>query len=181
MDKRVNVVGNRSAVKYRKRELVYRVLWGWGKLLFWISPRPCFGFRRFLLRCFGAQVGSRVNIYPSVNVYFPWNLTIGEDSAVGEWALIYNLGKVEIGSRSTISQRTHLCAGSHDYSDPNMPLLKLPIVISDDVWVCADCFIGPNVTIAKRAIVAAASVVVKDVEESVIVAGNPAVLKKSRD
>jgi putative colanic acid biosynthesis acetyltransferase WcaF len=172
---------NRSAQKYSRKELFLRVLWGFGRLVFRFSPRPCFGFRRWLLRCFGARVGSSVNVYPSAIIYYPWNLEIGDGSAIGEWALIYNLGQVRIGARSTISQRVHLCAGTHDYRKVDMPLIKPPIIIGDEVWVCADAFVGPNVEIGDRAIVGAASVVMKDVAAGIIVAGNPAQKLEERD
>jgi len=176
----LDINSNRSATKYSRKELFLRVLWGFGKLVFRLTPRPCFGLRRSILRGFGAQVGSNVHIYPSALIYYPWNLKIGDDSSIGEWALVYNLGKVSIGARTTISQRVHLCAGTHDYKNPAMPLMKPPIVIGDEVWVCADAFIGPAVTVADRAIVAAASVVVKDVSTGTIVGGNPAKYIKER-
>lgn len=166
---------------YTFKEIVLRVLWGAAKCLFRLTPRPCFELRSRILRCFGAKIGSNVNIYPSTVIYYPWNLEIGNDSAVGEWALVYNLGEIRIGSRTTVSQRVHLCAGTHDYSEIPMPLLKPSIAIGDEVWVCADAFIGPSVTVADRSIVAAASVVVKDVGAAQIVGGNPAKLIKCRD
>ena len=172
---------NRSAIKYSLTELFFRVLWGLGRFIFRCSPRPCFGFRRWLLRLFGARVGNNVNIYPSALIYFPWNLEIGDDSSIGEWALIYNLGPIKIGRRTTVSQRVHLCAGTHDYRDLTMPLLKPPIEIGDEVWICADAFVGPNTVIGDRSIVAAASVVVKDVQAERIVGGNPAKFIKLRD
>lgn len=177
----LDITSNRAAVKYSRKELGLRVLWGLGKIAFRFSPRPCFGFRRWLLRSFGAKVGQRVNIYPSAVIYHPWNLDIGADAAIGEWALVYNLGPVRIGSRATISQRVHICAGTHDYDDVARPLLKPPITIGDDVWVCADAFVGPDVSICDGAIVAACAVVVKNVEKNTIVAGNPAKLIKMRD
>lgn len=176
----LDIRSNRAAVKYTRKELCARVLWGFGQAIFRLTPRQCFGLRRFILRVFGATVGSNVNIYSSAHIYYPWNLDIGDDSSIGEWALIYNLGKVTIGQRSTISQRVHLCAGTHDYKNPRMPLMKPPVTIADDVWICADAFIGPSVTVAGRAIVAAASLVVKDVAEGIIVGGNPAVYIKER-
>ena len=130
---------------------------------------------------FGAKIGQRVNIYPSVLIYFPWNLEIGDDSAIGEWALVYNLGKVTIGKKSTSSHRAHLCAGTHDYRDPFLPLLKPPIVIGDEVWVCADAFVGPGVTIEAGAIVGAASSVFADVSSWNVVGGNPARFIKKRE
>lgn len=176
----LDINANRSAVKYTNKELLIRLIWGLGKLVFRLIPRPCFGLRRFILRSFGAKIGSGVNIYPSALIYYPWNLEIGDDSSIGEWALIYNLGKVSIGERTTISQRVHLCAGTHDYKNPAMPLIKPPIVVGDEVWICADAFVGPNVKVGDRAIIAAGSVVVKDVAASLIVGGNPSKYIKAR-
>ena len=111
----------------------------------------------------------------------PWNLEIGDWSSIGEHAFIYNLGKVTIGSKTTISHRAHLCAGTHDYTDRSLPLLKLPITIQDSAWVCADAFVGPGVTVGEGAVVGARSVVVKDVEPWMVVAGNPAIAIKKRE
>lgn len=171
---------NRAAVKYTGREQGLRVAWSLVSWLFRFSPRPCFGFRRWLLRCFGAVVGNQVHIYPSARIYFPWNLTIGDWSSIGEWALIYNLGKVTIGERATLSQNVHVCAGTHDYADPALPLIRPPITIGDSAWVCADAFVGPGVTVSEGAVVGARSVVVKDVPAWTVVAGNPARVIKPR-
>jgi putative colanic acid biosynthesis acetyltransferase WcaF len=171
---------NRAAAKYTDREQVMRVLWLVGAVAFRLSPRPCFGFRRWLLRLFGASVGEQVHIYSSARIYFPWHLEIGAWSSIGEWALIYNLGRVTVGERATISQNAHLCAGTHDYTDARMPLVKPPIHIGDSAWVCADAFVGPGVTVGAGAVVGARSVVVKDVPAWTVVAGNPAKVIKQR-
>lgn len=175
------IKSNRGAVKYTAREKLLRVFWTAGRLMFILSPRPCFGFRRWWLRLFGAKIGQNVHIYPSANIYFPWNLTIGDWSSIGEWSLIYNLGQVTIGSQTTISQRTHLCAGTHDYRDPTMPLQKPPIQVGDNVWVCADAFIGPGVSLGNGVVVGARAVVVRSVEPWTIVAGNPARVIRRRN
>lgn len=151
-----------------------RVLWGLVKPLFRFSPRIFFAWRNFLMRCFGARIGNQVHIYNSAVIYFPWNLEVGDWSAIGEQALIYNLGPVRIGARVTISQRAHLCAGTHDHADPSMPLLKPPVTVADQAWICADAFLGPGVTVGEGAVVGARAVVVKDVAPWQIVAGNPA-------
>ncbi len=104
----------------------------------------------------------------------PWNLEIGDWSSVGFDAVLYNLGRLTIGQRVTISQRAHLCGGSHDFRDPTMPLLKLPITIEDDVWICADAFVGPGATVHRGAVVGARAAVFKVVEAWVVVGGNPA-------
>lgn len=149
------------------------MLWSIGKLFFRASPRILFGFRRAVLRLFGAEIGPHVNVYPTTQIYMPWNLSAGAWAAIGEFAFIYNLGRVSIGERATISYRAHLCAGTHDFSDPASPLLKPGIHIGDDAWIGTDSFIGPGVNVGNAAIVGARSVVVRDVETGNVVAGNP--------
>ncbi len=174
------VAVNRRARKYTRGQQFRRVLWSLAQPLFRFSPRPCFGWRRALLRAFGAQVGRGVHIYPSATIYMPWNLSIGDWSSIGEFAFVYNLGPVSVGAGSTISQHAHLCAGTHDYSRADMPLLKPPIRIGDAVWICAGAFLGPHVTVGDGAIVGARAVVSKPVLPWTIVAGNPARFLKPR-
>ena len=149
-------------------------MWALVKPFFRFSPRILFGWRNFLLRLLGARIGKNVHIYNTAHVHFPWKLEVGDLAAIGDYALIYNLGPIRVGSLVTISQRAHLCAGTHDHTDPSMPLQRLPIVIGDQVWICADAFVGPGVTIGEGALVGARAVAVKDVEPWQIVAGNPA-------
>ena len=165
---------NQAARKYSRGEQVRRVLWGGGRWLIRLSPRPCFGWRRFVLRLFGARVGAHVNIYPSTHLYMPWNVEIGEWSALGEDVLVYSLGRVTIGKSATLSYRSHVCAGTHDLNDPELPLRKPPVTIEDGVWVGTEAFIGPGVTVGRAAVVGARAVVVKDVAALDVVAGNPA-------
>jgi len=171
---KLDIAANRAARKYSRSELLRRVAWGVFQPLFRFSPRPAFGWRRFVLRLFGAQVGHQVHVYNSAVIYYPWNLEIGDWSAIGEWALIYNLGAIRIGQRTTVSQRAHLCAGTHDYRQAALPLLKPPITIGDQAWICADAFVGPGVQVGDGAVIGARAVVMRDVAPWTIVAGNPA-------
>lgn len=177
----LEIAQNRAAQKYSGGEQFRRVLWGLGKLLFRFSPRPCFGWRRLVLRCFGAKIGRQVHFYPTTRIYFPWNLTVGDWSAIGEDALIYNLGPVTLGEKVTISHRAHLCAGTHDYRRSDMPLLKPPIEVKSQAWICADAFVGPGVMVGEGAVVGARAVVMKNVEPWTVVTGNPARVVKKRD
>ncbi len=111
----------------------------------------------------------------------PWNVEIGDWTALGDDVLIYSLGKVRIGKNATLSYRSHVCAGSHDLEDPALPLLKPPVCIEDGVWIGTDAFIGPGVTVGQGAVVGARSVVCKDVDPFNIVAGNPARLLRRRN
>ena len=177
----LDVEQNRRAKKYTSGEMTRRVLWTLALPLFRFSPRPCFGWRRFLLRCFGANVGRSVHVYPSATIYYPWNFDAGDESAIGEQVFVYNLGRVTLGSRVTISHRAHLCAGTHDHTKPGFPLLRPPIVIGSEAWICADAFVGPGVTIGEGAIVGARAVAMKDVRARSIVVGNPAHESKTRE
>jgi putative colanic acid biosynthesis acetyltransferase WcaF len=177
----IDVAANRAQRSYVLSELVARLLWGIGATMFWLVPRPLYGVRRTILRVFGATVGPHVHIHPTARIFMPWNLVVGEYSAIGDRAIIYNLGPIRIGARTTISQNAHLCAGSHDYRDPAFRLLRTPITIGDDAWICADAFVGPGVTVGDHAIVAARAVAVRDVAPGLIIAGNPAKVIKRRD
>jgi putative colanic acid biosynthesis acetyltransferase WcaF len=176
----LDIESNRETRKYSRKEALLRIAWGIILPIFRFSPRPLFGWRSFLLRLFGAKVGHDVHIYNSATIYMPWNLEIGAWSSIGEHAYIYNLGKITIGRKTTISHRAHLCAGTHDYENPSLPLLKPPIVVGDQAWICTDAFIGPGVTIGAGAVVGARAVVVKDVEPWTVVGGNPAEFIKKR-
>jgi putative colanic acid biosynthesis acetyltransferase WcaF len=170
----LRIAANRKTRKWTRRELVGRVLWGLCSPLFALSPRPLWGWRRFMLRCFGAQVGRDAHVCSTVRFTIPWNVSIGPESAIGDRAIIYALGPITIGAQATISQGAHLCAGTHDYRFADMPLVKAPISIGSGTWICAEAFIGPQVRIGDRAIVGARAVVMKDVPADAIVAGNPA-------
>lgn len=170
----IDVAENRQAQKYSLRVQIARVLWALCRPLFALSPRPLWGWRRFLLRLFGAKVGSEVHIYPSVRVFMPWNLSIGDQSAVGDRTFLYNLGQLSIGKKVTISHQAHICGGTHDYRQAGFPLVKTAISIGESAWICADAFVGPGVSVGARAIVAARCVAMQDVAEDAIVSGNPA-------
>lgn len=181
-DHSLDIAANRSARKWSLKEIAGRTVWELVRFpLFALSPRPLWAWRRVLLRAFGAQIGRHVHIYPSVKIAVPWNIAIGDYAAVGDSAVLYSLGPISIGQCATISQHAHLCAGTHDYQDLSMPLIKAPISIGSGAWVCADAFVGPGVTVGNRAIIGARAVATKDVEDSIIVVGNPALPLRQRD
>lgn len=104
----------------------------------------------------------------------PWNVTIGDWSALGDDVFIYSLGPVVLEEGVTVSYRSHICAGTHDLTAPDLPLIKAPVTIAAGVWIGTEAFIGPGVHIDRDAVVGARAVVVKNVGARDIVAGNPA-------
>ena len=132
-----------------------------------------YGWRRFLLRLFGAKIGKGVLIRPSVRVTYPWKLSIGDFSWIGDSATLYTLGEISIGDSAVVSQHSYLSTGSHDYSKLSFDLHALPIRVESEAWIATSVFVGPGVTIGNGAIIGAASVVLKDVPPATICAGNP--------
>ena len=98
-------------------------------VLFKTSPQFLYGWRNFLLRLFGAKIGKKVIIRPSVKVTYPWKLSIGDYSWIGDDVALYTLGNIEIGDNVVISQRSYLCTGSHDYLQEDFPIYQKPINI----------------------------------------------------
>ena len=128
----------------------------------------------------GAKIGKGVFIKPSVNIKYPWNLTIGDDTWIGEGVWIDNLGKVSIGSNVCISQDSMLMCGNHNYKKSAFNLMVGGITIEDGVWVGAKCLVCPGVTLHSHAVLAVGSVASTDLETYSIYRGNPAVKIKDR-
>jgi len=158
-----------------------RLLWGlvW-VTLFRSSPPFLEGWRRFLLRLFGADLGRGVRVMASARIWAPWNLTMGEYASLSYGVDCYCVAPISIGRHATVSQYAHLCAASHDVENPHMDLIAEPIVIGEGVWVCAGAFIGMGVRLGEGSVAAARSVVRVDVPAWSIVAGNPAKYVKPR-
>ena len=142
--------------------------------LFRLSPQWFFGWRRLLLRLFGARIGRNAHVYTSVKIWAPWNLEMGEHSCLSHYVDCYCVDKIFIGPHATVSQYAFLCTAGHDIGDPHMKLTTAPIRIEAQAWVAARVYVGPGVTIREGAVCGACAVVVKDVAPWTVVAGNPA-------
>lgn len=156
--------------------LVWAIVW---LSLFRPTPRLLFAWRRSLLRIFGADIGRHARIDPTVRIWAPWNLKVGNESCIGPYVDCYSVDRIEIADYVTISQYAFLCTGSHDVNSPNMKFFSAPISIEDQAWICAGVFLSPGTTLHVGAVAGARSVVTKDVACWTIVAGNPA--KRIRD
>jgi len=158
-----------------------RTLWNlvW-LLLYRPSPAPLHGWRRFLLRLFGATIGPGAHPYPSAKIWAPWNLTMGAHSCLSHQVDCYCVDRITLGAHTTVSQYSFLCTASHDYTDPAMPLTTAPITLGERVWVTADVFVAPGVTIGEGAVITARSSVFQDIAPWTVAAGNPAQPLKPR-
>lgn len=166
---------------YSLREYTAKGLWFVVQSTLFRLPLPRLsGWRRMLLRCFGASIESTAVVSSTATVWHPWLLKVGAYSALSDRVCVYNLGWVVIGSHTVLSQDVYLCGGTHDYTKAHLPLVRKPIVVGHGVWLCAGVFVGPGVTIGDNAIVGARAVVMSDVPPRVVAFGNPARVIRDR-
>jgi len=138
------------------------------------SLHPMYGWRRFWYRLFGAKIGKAVHIRRTVTCNYPWKVSIGDRSWIGDDAVLYALDDITIGSDAVISQRAYLCTGSHDHTDPAFGLKTAPIRIGDGAWIAIDGLVLPGVTVGTGAVLGAKSLLIKDAEPWTIYVGQPA-------
>jgi len=131
------------------------------------------GWRRLLLRCFGAEIGPGSRVYPRARIWAPWNLRTGKVAAIADDAEIYNPALVELGDYVIVSQGAYLCAASHDYRQWTFPLISKPILIGPHAWVAARAMIQMGITIGEGCVVGLGSVVTHDLPAWTVCAGNP--------
>lgn len=163
-----------------KSNFIVQLWWLVQSLFFNLSPQFLYGWRRFLLRCFGAKIGKKVIIRPSVQITYPWKVSIGDYSWIGDEVVLYSLGNISIGSNSVISQRSYLCTGTHDYTKVDFPISVKNIIIKDQCWLATDVFVAPGITIKEGAVVAARSTVLSNLDSFSVYGGSPAILIKER-
>lgn len=163
----------RSSVTVQLWWLVQSTLFRW-------SPQVAYGFRCWLLRRFGAKVGSHVLVRPSVSITYPWKITIADYAWVGDDVVLYSLGDIEIGANAVVSQLSYLCTGSHDYSRVDFPIYAKKITVEPEAWLAAGVFVAPGVTIGRGAVIGVRSSVFADMPAGMICMGYPCVPVKQR-
>lgn len=160
---------------------LFRAAWGatWFLLASW-TPPPMRGWRRFLLRLFGARIASSAGIYGTARIWYPPNLEVGPHAFIGPCAKIYCMADIRIGAYALVSQGAHLCGGTHDISDPDFQLIARSIVVGEKAWIAAEAFVGPGVTVGEGAVLGARGVAMRDLEPWTVYRGNPAEAVKKR-
>ena len=170
---------NRLGRKHQAVRMLWNILW---PLTTWFLPRSLgMGWKRSLLRMFGANVHPTAQVYSSARIYYPANLTMEAYSCLADGVECYNVAPVTVGAHSTISQGTLLCTASHDITDSHHRLVTAPIVVEDQVWIGARAYIGMGVVVRQGAVVGATASVYKTVEPWTVVGGNPARFIEKRE
>ena len=167
---------------YGLAEKIKRTLWSAVEATLFRCTWPTwYRYRGWMLRRFGARVHPTARVRRTVRITCPWNLSLGSGTATGDHVRFYCLGPIVIGDRVTISQHSHLCAGTHDYDHVDMPLLRLGITIHDDVWIATDAFVGPGISIGEGVLLGARACAFKNLHPWTIYGGNPARPLKDRN
>ena len=168
-----------SDLSYRNRaaRMLWAIVWG---LCFRPSPRPFHGWRRSLLRLFGATIEAGAHPYPSAKIWAPWNLVCEDTVAIAEDVVIYNPAPVTLKSHAIVSQQAYLCGATHDQDDPAFPLIAKPIVIERYAWICARAVAQPGITVREGAVLGLASVATRDLDPWTVYVGAPARAVKKR-
>lgn len=163
-----------------RSKFIVQLWWIVQDTLFRWSPQFMFGWRRFLLRMFGAKMGRKVKIRSSVKITYPWKLTIDDYSWVGDDCVLYNLGEISIGRHVALAHGVYVNTGGHFYDKKSFDIFSKPVVIEDECWLTNDVYIAPGVTIGKGSILAARSSALKDIPPGKICVGTPAKPVKDR-
>jgi putative colanic acid biosynthesis acetyltransferase WcaF len=168
------------APQYSLANRVRRQLWNLCWALFYrTSPRRAFGWRAFLLRCFGAKLGAHCHFYPRSRIWAPWELECEDTVIVGDGAELYNPSRLYLASHAILSQDAYLCGATHDYNNPAFPVVSYPMRVGRYAWVAARACVSPGVNVGEGAILGLASVATRDLGPWGIYAGVPA--KKVKD
>lgn len=162
---------------------------GWYVQLWWIvqatafrwSPQFAYRFRAIILRAFGAKVGRGVIVRPTATITYPWRVTLGDFAWIGDDAVLYSLGEIDIGPHAVVSQRSYLCAGDHDYRSKEFLIRGRRITIGAECWLAADTYVAPGVSIGPRSVIGARSSVFKDMPQDMVCVGSPCRPVKMRD
>lgn len=164
------------------RSFPIRALWIVLEALVLLNPLvTSYRLKRGLLRRFGAEIGRNVVIKPNVHVKYPWRLSVGDNSWLGERCWVDNFVQVSIGANVCISQGAYLCTGNHDWTDPAMTRFVEPIAVEDGAWIGAFARIAPGVSVGKNVVVTLASVLVHNADAQGIYEGHPAVRVGERE
>ncbi len=159
------------------------------KIIFWLLVNAMFlknafnlssESKIFVLRLFGAQIGRGVIIKQSVSVKYPWLLSIGDYSWIGEHVWIDNLAEVKIGSNVCLSQGAMILTGNHNYKSESFELLVKGVNIEEGVWIAAKSIVCPGVTCKSHSVLSIGAVATEDLTAYSVYQGNPAKMVRRR-
>ncbi|HTK03893.1 MAG TPA: acyltransferase [Alphaproteobacteria bacterium] len=143
-------------------------------VLRWVGNVPLHSFRNFFYQLAGMKIGKGSTLHMWANFFDPTNITIGEDTIIGDHIFLDGREKLTIGNHVDIASQVLIYNSEHDLEKEDFSARVEKVEIGDYVFIGPRVIILPGVKIGKGAIVAAGAVVTKDVEDFMIVGGIPA-------
>ena len=146
--------------------------------VFRYSPFFCYGWRRFLLRSFGAKIAKTATVGRRAVINAPWNLTMGDSSMICNDAWVMCYAPVVIGDRSIVGEFARILTGSHVSNSKSYEGIVSDVLIGNDCWIASCAILASGgrrkLKIGDGAIIGAGAVVFLNVKPLAIMAGNPA-------
>lgn len=184
----MSAVSSENAIRHSAFERLMQRVWAlvWLVLCRW-TPWFARQWRVLCLKtaalCFagGGSLSWRSVVASSARVDYPWKLSLGKQSSIGDHTWVQCQDAVRIGANCCIGEYVRLITGSHDISSECFDLKTRPIIIQDNVWIATGATVLQGVTIGEGAVVAAGAVVTKDVLPWTVVGGNPARFIRKRE
>ena len=134
--------------------------------------------RRFFYRLAGVRIGKGSTIHMHATFYNPHNISIGQDSIIGEGIVLDGRDKLIIGNHVDIASDVMIYNSEHNVHSEEFAsetgVIEAPVMIQDYVFIGPRAIILPGITLGKGAVVGAGAVVTKSVDEYKIVGGIPA-------
>lgn len=156
----------------------YNIIHGYCRWIsIWVGRVPCHIFRDFIYRnVFKMKIDKKVVIYGGSEIRFPYNISIGEGTIVGDDSKLDGRYGIKIGKNVNFSTGVWIWTAQHDPQDAEFSCAGAcgSVTIGDRAWISCRAIILPGVTIGEGAVIAAGAVVTKDVESYSIYGGIPA-------
>ena len=167
--------------EYKPGNIFKRILWYLLSEIFinTFIPYPI-KIKILILKIFGAKIQNGVVLKPRIKIKYPWFLSIGSNSWIGEEVWIDNLDFVLIDKDVCISQGAMLITGSHNHRVSSFDLITKEIIIESGVWICAKSVVLQGVTCGKGSMLSSGSVAIRNLDANSVYVGNPATKLKDR-
>lgn len=147
----------------------------------WMNAIPSHTIRRWYYRkVMGFKIEKNCAIFMHTTFGCAKGFTMGSDSIINSRCRIDQRGTIIIGKKVAIANEVNILTADHEFDSPDFTGRERPVVIEDYVWIGARAIILPGITLGKGSVVAAGSVVTKDVPPYSVVAGVPAKIVNTR-
>ncbi|MDP6693241.1 MAG: glycosyltransferase, partial [Phycisphaerales bacterium] len=160
---------------------IRRALWRTiGQTMFVWSLHNSYGYRSFLLRCFGMRCGRAVRVRRSVRINKPWNVKADDLAMFGDFVVLDATEPISVGKRCVVSQHSMLLTITGDVTTRGKTNRTGAITIEDDCWVATEIVMMPGSHLEQGVVIGARALVDGHLPKWTICIGEPAVPRGER-